>query len=72
MVISGVGSLASPYFLKIIIDDIFPSGNYRQLVQILIALMVIYIVRILCAVITDIMYTKVSVSIVSDIRADIF
>ena len=72
MIISGVGSLASPYFLKIIIDDIFPSGNYRHLVQILIALMVIYIVRILCAVITDIMYTKVSVSIVSDIRADIF
>ncbi|HET6256332.1 MAG TPA: ABC transporter ATP-binding protein [Puia sp.] len=72
MIISGAGSLATPYALKIIIDDIFPSGNYRQLVGILAALMAIYIVRILCTVITDIMYTKVSVSIVADIRADIF
>lgn len=72
MIISGIGSLATPYFLKIIIDDIFPAGNYRQLISLLAALLAIYILRILCTVATDIMYTKVSVRIVSDLRKDIF
>jgi ABC-type multidrug transport system fused ATPase/permease subunit len=72
MLLSGAGSLASPYFLKIIIDDVFPTGSYSQLVGILLALVAIYMVRIVCAVITDTLYAKVSVSVVSDIRADIF
>lgn len=70
MLIAGAGSLATPYFLKIIIDDIFPSGSYSQLVTLLVWLVIIYIIRIGCAVGTDIMYTRVSTHIVSDIRRD--
>lgn len=70
MIIANIGSLATPYFLKIIIDDIFPKGDYRGLIDLLATLIFIYIIRILCTVATDILYTRVSVKIISDIRGD--
>lgn len=70
MVLANAGALASPYFLKIIIDDIFPKGNFTQLIQLLALLTLIYIVRILCAVVHEMIYTKVSVRIIADIRKD--
>lgn len=71
MIISSAGSLATPYILKIIIDDIFPKGNYIQLVWILAGLVVIYVVRILCSVCIDLFYARVSLRIVAAIRSDI-
>jgi ATP-binding cassette, subfamily B, putative efflux pump len=70
MVLASAGSLASPYFMKIIIDDIFPKGNYGELVNLLLLLMIIYVVRILCAVADEILYTRISVKIIADIRKD--
>lgn len=71
MIITSAGSLATPYILKIIIDDIFPKGNYTQLVWILAVLVVIYVIRILCSVCTDMLYARVSLRIVAAIRSDI-
>lgn len=71
MVITSAGSLATPYILKIIIDDIFPKGNYTQLVWILLVLVVIYVVRILCAICTDVLFARISLRIIAAIRGDI-
>lgn len=72
MIISSVCSLASPYVLKIIIDDIFPHKTYSYLVNTLCILVLIYIVRIGINILSDIAYTKVSKDIISDIRVDVF
>ena len=72
MLITSIGSLATPYVLKIIIDDIFPKGNYANLVWILSFLVVTYVVRIAGAMGTDVLYAKISQGIISDIRKDMF
>lgn len=70
MVLGSVGSLATPYVLKIIIDDIFPSGNFKDLIHILLGLLGIYILRIFFAMLSQILNSTVSQKIVSDIRKD--
>ena len=65
-------SLASPYFLKVIIDDVFPSRDYTYLVKIVAILASIYVLRILASVISDILYTQLSSKVVADIRLDLF
>lgn len=72
MVVSSICSLASPYVLKIIIDDIFPNKTYSYLVNTLCILVLIYIVRIGINILSDIAYTKISKDIISDIRVDVF
>lgn len=68
LLIGSLGSLVTPYVLKVIIDEIFPNGNYRDLLFVLSILVGVYIIRILISVLTDVLYTNVSRSIVSDIR----
>lgn len=71
MLIASAGSLATPYILKIIIDDIFPKGNYSQLITILFTLIVIYLVRIICSIFTDLLYARISQRVIAAIRADV-
>ena len=71
MIVTSAGSLATPYILKIIIDEIFPKGNYTQLVWILMTLVVIYIIRIFCSICTDLLYTRISQRVIAAIRADV-
>ncbi|MVT12003.1 ABC transporter ATP-binding protein [Chitinophaga tropicalis] len=71
MLIASAGSLATPYILKIIIDDIFPKGNYSQLITILFILVVIYLIRIICSIFTDLLYAKISQRVIAAIRADV-
>jgi ABC-type multidrug transport system fused ATPase/permease subunit len=69
--IVNLASLATPYILKIIIDDIFPNKDFEQLIKILLLLVSIYLIRIGTAYLFDILYTKVSQSIISDMRRNI-
>ena len=71
LIITSAGSLATPYVLKVIIDSIFPRGNYQQLVSILTMLIGIYILRIVCEMISEILYKKIGEQIVADIRSEI-
>lgn len=72
MIFSSLGSLVTPYVLKVVIDEVFPSGNYRQLVNYLILLVIIYIFQIIFSLISDVISTKLSKKISSDIREDAF
>ena len=70
MIISSAGSLATPYVLKIIIDQIFPQGDFTQLITILLVLVLVYILRIVCNLWTDILDNKISQNVVGKIRID--
>ncbi|MFC5875106.1 ATP-binding cassette, subfamily B [Chryseobacterium arachidis] len=72
MICSSAGSLVTPYMLKVIIDDVFPSGNYHDLIMLLVLLVGIYIVQIICSLVSDVMSTTVSKKISSDIREEAF
>lgn len=71
MVVGTIGSLATPYVLKIVIDDIFPKGNFNDLVTLLGFLLGVYILRIVCSLIIDVLNISISQKIVADIRNDI-
>ena len=71
MLVASAGSLATPYILKIIIDDIFPKGNYSQLITVLFILVIIYLVRIICSIFTDLLYARISQRVIAAIRADV-
>lgn len=66
-----IASLATPYILKVIIDDIFPQKDFRKLIEILLLLVVIYVGRVFMTYVFDVLYTKVSQRVVADIRRDI-
>ena len=72
MVLTSAGSLASPYILKIIIDKVFPSGDFQYLIEILAILVGINIVRITISYWSDYLYEWVSNHIVLDLRKDLF
>ena len=72
MIFTSAGSLASPYFLKIIIDEVFPSRDFDYLLKILLMLVGINIVRIAISFWSDYLYEWVSNHIVLDLRKDLF
>ncbi len=72
MILTSAGSLASPYFLKIIIDEVFPSSDFDYLLKILLMLVGINIVRIAISFWSDYLYEWVSNHIVLDLRKDLF
>lgn len=72
MLITGsIGSLATPYALKIIIDQTLPHGNFHDLVYVMLVLTGVYVIRIAANIGSDIIQMKVSQGIVADIRMDI-
>lgn len=72
MILSSAGSLVTPYMLKVIIDDVFPKGNFHDLAMLLGILVVIYVLQIVFSMISDVMSTTVSKKISSDIREEAF
>lgn len=70
--LDGIGSLASPYLLKVIIDDVFPSRNAQLLFMILGSLIAIYLVRIVASFFASYLYVKLGNSIIFDIRRELF
>lgn len=72
LLFTSAASLASPYFLKVIIDEVFPSRDYTFLIRVIVVLTLIYILRILASVASDIIYTKLSSKVVADIRQELF
>lgn len=69
--IINLASLATPYVLKIIIDDLVPKKDYKNLIAILAGLVAIYVVRIGFTYRLDVLYTQVTQRIVADLRATI-
>jgi ABC-type bacteriocin/lantibiotic exporter with double-glycine peptidase domain len=69
--LNNLTSLTTPYFLKIIIDDILPSKNFTKLINTLCLLVVAYILRIGISYVFDTLYVKVTQNVISDMRSRI-
>ena len=72
MLFTSVAALASPYILKILIDEVFPNKNHELLTTVLLILVAIYMVRIAGMVMSDYIYEVISNRIVSELRIKIF
>src|SRR6478672_1691963 len=70
--VSSLGSLTSPYILKLIIDDVFPHKDYHLLMTLLSTLIVIYVARIVATYFFDYLFSWLSSKVVADIRRDLF
>lgn len=72
ILLNNAGSLASPYILKILIDQVFPKHDLNLLIRVLEILIAIYVFRILSSILSDYLYSWISNNIVKDIRIDLF
>jgi len=72
MCVTSAGTLASPYILKIIIDDVFPAKDFTLLIKILLILVGINIVRLTVGYISDYLHEWISNRVMLDIRMDLF
>ncbi|KAA2215805.1 ABC transporter ATP-binding protein [Maribacter flavus] len=72
LLITTACSLASPYIIKVIIDEVFPSKDYAFLVEILSILVGIYVIRIVLSFFSDYLDTWVSNRIVKTLRNELF
>lgn len=64
--------LASPYFLKIIIDEVLPAGNFAWLAGLLLILTAIYLFRAAVSFASDYLNTWLGNRIVGDIKTRLF
>ena len=67
-----VGSLAPPYIMKIIIDEILPSKGFYPLLAALAILLGIAATRMILSFASDYLYAWASNRIVRDIRVELF
>ena len=72
MISGSIAGLASPYILKLIIDNALPSKDFDYLIKIILVLFAINIARIIISFISDYLYTLVSNYIMRDMRMDLF
>ncbi|GAA4272631.1 ABC transporter ATP-binding protein [Aquimarina gracilis] len=72
MVLGTIANLASPYFLKIIIDDIIPSKDVKSLFYIIGLMLIVYLLRVIVGFVSDYLSTFLGNKIVNDIKLDIF
>ena len=72
MFLLSAGTLVSPYVLKIIIDDVFPSKNVKLLLVVLSIYLCISILRIILSYISRYFSTWINSHIVKDIRVSVF
>ncbi|HMI60060.1 MAG TPA: ABC transporter ATP-binding protein [Puia sp.] len=72
MIIGTISGLASPYALKIILDESIPHKDLNGLIGILSLLALIYLLRLLTGILSDYLTTWISNKVVNDIKIRLF
>ena len=72
MVLGTVSSLAFPYIMKIIIDDIFPNKDYELLIFILLLLLGITVGNIIISFCSNYLFAWIKNRVMLDIRSHLF
>ena len=72
MILGTVSSLAFPYIMKIIIDDVFPNKDYDLLIWILLLLLGITIGNIIIGFCSNYLFAYINNRIMLDIRSHLF
>lgn len=70
--LTSAGTLVSPYVLKIIIDDVFPSKDYNLLLNVLFVYAFICLVRILVMYCSAYLFEWISNNLMKDIRTSLY
>lgn len=72
MILGTVSSLAFPYIMKIIIDDVFPNKDYELLIFILLLLLGITVGNIIISFCSNYLFAWINNRIMLDIRSHLF
>ncbi|MYB93594.1 ABC transporter ATP-binding protein [Candidatus Poribacteria bacterium] len=72
MILGTVSSLAFPYIMKIIIDDVFPNKDYELLIFILLLLLGITVGNIIISFCSNYLFTWIKNRVMMDIRSHLF
>ena len=72
MILGTVSSLAFPYIMKIIIDDVFPNKDYELLIFILLLLLGVTVGNIIISFCSNYLFAWINNRIMLDIRSHIF
>ena len=72
MILGTVSSLAFPYIMKIIIDDVFPNKDYELLIFILLLLLGITVGNIIIGFCSNYLFAWINNRMMLDIRSHIF
>lgn len=72
LVLGTVSSLAFPYIMKIIIDDVFPNEDYELLIFILLLLLGITVGNIIIGFCSNYLFAYINNRIMLDIRSHLF
>ena len=72
LIVGNLAALASPYFLKIIIDRVFPENNFDLLLDIILSLFCIYVLRVILRFLSDYLCTWISARILEDLTTTLY
>ena len=72
MILGTVSSLAFPYIMKIIIDDVFPNKDYELLIFILLLLLGITLGNIIISFCSNYLFAWIKNRVMLDIRSHLF
>ena len=72
MILGTISSLAFPYIMKIIIDDVFPNEDYELLIFILLLLLGITVGNIIIGFCSNYLFAWINNRIMLDIRSHLF
>ena len=72
MILGTVSSLAFPYIMKIVIDDVFPNEDYELLIFILLLLLGITVGNIIIGFCSNYLFVWINNRIMLDIRSHLF
>ena len=72
MILGTVSSLAFPYIMKIIIDDVFPNKDYELLIFILLLLLGVTVGNIIISFCSNYLFAWINNRIMLDIRSHLF
>lgn len=72
MILGTVSSLAFPYIMKIIIDDVFPNKDYELLIFILLLLLGVTVGNIIISFCSNYLFAWIKNRIMLDIRSHLF
>ncbi len=72
MILGTISSLAFPYIMKIVIDDVFPNKDYELLIFILLLLLGVTVGNIIISFCSNYLFAWINNRIMLDIRSHLF
>lgn len=66
------GALSFPYFIKVIIDKVFPAADFQMLIEVLLFIVGIQLFSMVAGILSAYFQQQVSNAVMEDLRTDLF